>query len=656
VLEQLADERGAARIRCETRLVWLVMFGYGVRRDREMWRRGLLCAGVACLLQRRCLGLNTDLSSMNLTWIVPPVSCQGPRRRMNRRLVVLVVAVTVCLGLPSGALASSAADTAATRAYLQARYAWYQAVAANLPASMAATEAFAAKIGGECAGVLAGVPLESRSPSSAKRFGEFKRETEQLGDLEEELSFTLESPGLQPDHQATLALVSTAMSLSWSSPTLTRQVHLDITEFEEQREQLERNPPAVCADMKTWVSSGYETLSAGTKQFVRQREAPAGAPGARRQSIVQLLAPYEGPEEKAIIKQTFQIERQIVAAEKPLRVVYERLQRAVGLTPNRLQSGGEPPAGSVVIGKGRTASGGKYVVTLLPAEPSNGARRPGCKLPITIRGPGGGLNECLDRSSSPFPPSVNCQEGLLTINARTLPRARRVRLRLSDGRQITSAVTIVPASRAGSADGVYYQVVRGSSPIPVLLAELDGHGRTLRVFKLPRVSDCTKPTLKFLPGGLRKVVHSRVPGGPAFSIIGQHYSFLGHDYFELSVETELGGGGESPRGKNPGLFAWHLWTGCRPHPYMILYGLLKAPGDSVYARTSGKLSRLRRVAIPKSLHAGGVLVYTVSPTVPGELLVRGPGGRTILTEKLGHLAAEATETCQGEEESKTTPG
>jgi hypothetical protein len=86
---------------------------------------------------------------------------------------------------------------------------------------------------------------------------------------------------------------------------------------------------------------------------------------------------------------------------------------------------------------------------------------------------------------------------------------------------------------------------------------------------------------------------------------------------------------------------------------MILYGLLKASGDSVYARTSGKLSRLRRVAIPKSLHAGGVLVYTVSPTVPGELLVRGPGGRTILTEKLGHLAAEATETCQGEEESKT---
>ncbi len=445
------------------------------------------------------------------------------------------------------------------------------------------------------------------------------------------------------------------MSLNWSSATPTQRVHLNISEFEEQREQLERNPPAACADIKAWVSSGYKTLSASTKEFVHQREAPV-TPGTPRQSIAQLLAPYEGTEEKAILKQTVELRRQIADAEKPLRVVYERLQRAVGLTPSRGPSGGEAPAGSVVIGKGRTASGGKYVVTLEPAEPSGGARRSGCKLPIAIEGPGGGINECLDRSSPPSPPSVNCQEGLLVVQTQTLPSALRVRLRLSDGRQITSPVTIVHQGHGGPADGVYYQVVRGPLPIPVSLTELDGHGRALRTFKLPRVPHCTKPTLKFLPGGLRKIVHSRVPGGPAFSIIGQHYSFLGHDYFELSIETELGGGGESPRGKNPDLFAWHLWTGCRPHPYMILYGLLKAAGDTVYARASGKLDRLRRAAIPKSLHAGGVLVYTLSRTVPGELLVRGPGGRTILTEKLGPLAAEAIETCQGEEEGKTTPG
>jgi hypothetical protein len=550
---------------------------------------------------------------------------------------------------------------AATRAYLQAANLWEQAVAANLPATRAATEAFAQQVGAECVGALAGAPSE-RSPSlSAREFGEHRRESEQLGDLEDELGFALGSLELQPDRQATLALVSAVTPLSWSSPTLTRLVHMHVAEFVEQQEQLVRGAPAVCADIKAWVSSGYETLSAGTKEFKRQQEGPTTVrPAVPRQSIARLLAPYEGPEERAIVRQTQLLQKQIAAAERSLSAVYERLWRAVGLKPTRRLTGEEPPSGSVVIGKGRTASGGSYVVTLQPAESSGGARQPRCKLPITIRGTGGGVSECLDRSRhSPAPPSVGCYEGLLTIEALMPPGALHVRLRLSDGRQITSPVTIVPAGRGGSADGVYYQVVRGPSPIPVSLAELDGDGRTLRVLRLPRVQHCTKPTLKFLPGGLRKVVRGRVPGGPGFSIVGEHYSFLGRDYFELSIETELGGGGESPRGQRPGLFSWHLWTGCRPHPYMILYGLLKASGDSVYARTSsssGKLGKLRRVAIPRSLHAGGVLVYAVSSTVPSELLVRAQDGRTILVESLGDLAAEATETCQGEAEGKLAPG
>jgi hypothetical protein len=59
------------------------------------------------------------------------------------------------------------------------------------------------------------------------------------------------------------------------------------------------------------------------------------------------------------------------------------------------------------------------------------------------------------------------------------------RLRLSDGRQITSSVAIVPA-QLGGPTGFYYQVVRGPSPIPVSLAELDVNGRVLRMVKLNR--------------------------------------------------------------------------------------------------------------------------------------------------------------------------
>jgi hypothetical protein len=71
----------------------------------------------------------------------------------------------------------------------------------------------------------------------------------------------------------------------------------------------------------------------------------------------------------------------------------------------------------------------------------------------------------------------------------------------------------------------------------------------------------------------------------------------------------------------------------------------------VLARTSGTLRALRHVGIPAHLHASGVLVYLASATVPSELIVRTPSGRAILTEKLGRLGSEASETYQGEAES-----
>ena len=220
---------------------------------------------------------------------------------------------------------------------------------------------------------------------------------------------------------------------------------------------------------------------------------------------------------------------------------------------------------------------------------------------------------------------------------------------MSNGRQITSRVAFVPP-RLGGPTGFYYQVVRGPSPIPVSLAELDAHGKVLRVLKLHRFAGCTKHLLKFLKGGIRALVHGRVPQGPTFSIVGEAYRFLGHIHFALDVQTSDGGGSESPSGQKPSIFSRSLWTACQPHPYAIVYGLLKRPADTVLARTSGKLSALHRVAIPSHLHAGGVLVYTVSATVPSELLVRDRSGKTIVVENLRRSGKEATETCEGEAE------
>jgi hypothetical protein len=212
-------------------------------------------------------------------------------------------------------------------------------------------------------------------------------------------------------------------------------------------------------------------------------------------------------------------------------------------------------------------------------------------------------------------------------------------------------------------DSFYYQVVRGPSPVPVALIELDAHGRMLRTVRLPRTARCARPSLKLLPGGIRTIARGSLPQGPSFSIIGERDSLMGKIHFDLRVEVAAGaevgdlirgassivvGGHLKPKPSPP--FALKMRTGCQPHEYAILYGVLKAPTDTVLARSSGSLQPLRRVRIPASLHVHGVLAYIALPAVPNELLVRTPTGKTIFTEKLAGRALTAKETCEGEAE------
>ncbi|MHB8490961.1 MAG: hypothetical protein ACYDA6_01940 [Solirubrobacteraceae bacterium] len=116
----------------------------------------------------------------------------------------------------------------------------------------------------------------------------------------------------------------------------------------------------------------------------------------------------------------------------------------------------------------------------------------------------------------------------------------------------------------------------------------------------------------------------------------------------MQIDIEHGDGGEPVRGARQSPLGWSFWTGCHPHEFAILYGLLRAPRDAVLARTAGVLRPLRQVEIPRSLHSGGVLVYAVLPRLPDKLIVRAPGGNTVLTESLGALPHENTAVCEAE--------
>jgi hypothetical protein len=142
-------------------------------------------------------------------------------------------------------------------------------------------------------------------------------------------------------------------------------------------------------------------------------------------------------------------------------------------------------------------------------------------------------------------------------------------------------------------------------------------------------------------------VRDRVPGGPKFRIVGERFRFLGKVEFHLKVALENGAGGGGGGGRPP--FEWSAETGCKPHPFAIVFGLLNRPRDVVRMRAAGKIFTLRRLSIPASLHAEGVLAYTALPEEPTELVIEAPGHGIVRREQLGHPFPNRCNSEEGEE-------
>jgi hypothetical protein len=620
-------------------------------------------------------------------------TCRGRSDRKRSPFPSLGIAVGFVLlalgGIAAPASASarvSPENAAATHAYLIATVSFEEAELSDLPQSVAAMEASAAHISGECPGVLTGAPPTeeeidlgligpgSQTSPSGRARGERQRQSRQRSDLQLELSAALDESRTQPDREADEALIRALAPLKWSNPRITLLFHLVV---EGAQEELDIPAPAVCADMKTWVTSGYKALSTASKEFESRAEATlkraftaiALVAQSHIRAYPEILAPYENATDRALASRSEALRAQLKKGSETQIDIVERLEATVGLPTPKVTQAEPAKRKPVVIGRGKTAAGGSFVARAEP--PTRGQRALGCVF-VTITEPsrqqsegllelGDGIDRCLSRSHIEAEPAVHCNSGLLTVEANLLRTAHSVRLLLSNGDTITSPAIRLPA-RLGGPAGLYYQVVRGPSPIPVSLTELDAEGRTLTVLKLPQVVECTKHPVKYFPGGIVRLAHGSLPQGPSFTIRGEGYRKLGADHFELKLEVSneellFGGGGEGgslegsvaiPNGVQ--VLEPQDSSGCLPQPFAIIYGLLKAPRDTVFARVSGALVPLRKVAIPARLHPGGVLVYGAFTPLPTELLVRNASGKTVDRKNLSQAAKSDTETCEGEAE------
>lgn len=583
-------------------------------------------------------------------------------------------------------------------AYLVDRYEYAQESTEAAPASVAAYEGAASRIAGECSGVLIGAPqgtgIEVGSDISSRtgrQRGEERRQKTQLSDLEEELSSELLLAEWEPRRPAVMALVAKLKALSQGDPTLSYVADAETITLEED---LQAESTDVCADMRAWVGSGYRTLSLASRVIALKEEADfakvlrdvSALSAGGYASAEESLFATETSADKVLVRETTQLELQLEEASRnSIDSARGRVEAALGLTARQkrekaFESTSHEIKSSTEIGAGHTAAGTKFTVWL---ERKKGGSPDRCKLSVEVKTQVMGLTVmqiitsgesegCLaprkDRSEAP---SVRCGEGLLTIKAEVLSATRTVDLRMSNGKQIASRPVLVPR-RLGGPDAFYYQAVRGPFPIPVSLTERDASGRTLRVLGLRRIVGCSKHPLKYLPGGKRTLVSGQVSqGGQHYSIVGERYRLFGRIHTQLKLRTGEGlvssgeGEEEGPIEGPSGSFAVsvkrtkplesEVSAGCHPHEYSVFYGLLKHPRDTVLAKVEGKLMPLRRVHIPASIHAGGVLVYLVSAGRPEEIVVRAPSGKTVMSENHVVRAHEGRETCEGESEGASGP-
>jgi hypothetical protein len=186
----------------------------------------------------------------------------------------------------SGAAPALASNAASTQAYLRANYALVRHFAARIPSAGTELDGVLAEVRRECPDAAAGSPENVDS--------------EQLSN---EVIGTMVTTVAQHNVAPIRAAIRAVAPLSWSNGALTRSVR---AESAKGKVLSSLAVPDLCADVKSWVASDFQTLPASTVSFDRQFMPAWVAPGF----LPAALSAYETPEERTLARRTAQLEQQ----------------------------------------------------------------------------------------------------------------------------------------------------------------------------------------------------------------------------------------------------------------------------------------------------------------------------------------------------------
>lgn len=218
--------------------------------------------------------------------------------RQTAASLIAGLACAASAGLPAHALASvHTHDISATRAYLRASDAYERGTYAEVGMGVAAIEARASAIGGQCPSVLTFAPRDAA-----------------FGELGEEADTTVFSADVAPVRSMTLRLGRSIEHLRWSDRRLTRLVR---AEAAEELAIATLALPDVCADIAAWRASAYAALPPSAVRFLAHLQAIESLQGvglseeSREAAIMRLLRPYERPAERQTARRIERLEAQI---------------------------------------------------------------------------------------------------------------------------------------------------------------------------------------------------------------------------------------------------------------------------------------------------------------------------------------------------------
>ncbi len=209
----------------------------------------------------------------------------------TRSLVLLLTAATASVAAQPGAALADSPNAAATQAYVQANYALVQAARSHVASAEASFVRILRQVRQECPAAAAESPEDT--------------DAEQLSD---EVVGTMVLSAIRPYLQPIRTFIRKIEPLRWSNHGLTSAIKAYAGKLTSMSTLA---VPALCADVKAWTASGFQTLPATTVRFDQRFMSTWVASG----ELPASLTAYESPQERALARRSHQIEVQLTEFE-----------------------------------------------------------------------------------------------------------------------------------------------------------------------------------------------------------------------------------------------------------------------------------------------------------------------------------------------------